>query len=210
MIDCAPYSPGKILKIYECSNFFKILFGVWNLFLPPPPFWRFKTFWTSFKFSSTPPPPPHTHTKVLIKLYKSWTSKAPSCTWHACRKMSGCWTFKPCTVTKLIPNLKVNRFRKGVKILHTGSWMTSTKSNQKHSYRKQHSAYTINRGHDQKFDKTRARLDINHETFKLPESVIFKLLWYKKELSTLGFYVKLGLVFSFSFFFFHAVFPFVT
>ena len=48
-------SPGKILKINECSSFFDPPpFGVWN-FLPPPPFGSLKLFWPPTKFSSPPP-----------------------------------------------------------------------------------------------------------------------------------------------------------
>ena len=55
--------PGKILKIYECSNFFDPLFGVWNFFNPPfwefetffdPPFWSFKTFFDPHQIFQPP------------------------------------------------------------------------------------------------------------------------------------------------------------
>ena len=58
-------SSGKVLKIYECSNFFDPPPLEYETFLPPPllgsltlfhsPFWSFKTFLTPTKFSSPPP-----------------------------------------------------------------------------------------------------------------------------------------------------------
>ena len=52
-------SPGKILKIYECSNFFDPPSLGFETFLTPP-FWKLKTFLTppfwSIKTFLTPPP----------------------------------------------------------------------------------------------------------------------------------------------------------
>ena len=87
-------APGKFLKIYEYSNFFDPLIGVWN-FLTPFFFLEFETFWPPFWSSKLfwPPPnfpaPPGIYKRSLI-----WFSVGLAHNFHSKKGAEICWGLK--------------------------------------------------------------------------------------------------------------------